>query len=419
VGINLGDVIAEPDDIYGDGVNVAARLEALSEPGGICVSRVVRDQIRDKLPYPFEDKGEQSVKNIARSVRVFALRPEAIAELPVANPPAVAPRRRRLPPWIIGAMAAAALVLAGVGWWVSSARRPSTAEPVTEAVAAPSFVPTQTAPRLSIVVLPFANLSNDPDQQYLADGITEDLTTDLSRISHLFVISRNSAFTYKDKPANAKQIGRELGVRYVLEGSVQRSGNRLRITAQLIEADTDVHLWAQRFDRDMGDLFTLQSEITREIATALSSELIIAEAARPNQHPDALDYILRGRAVSRRGMTPANSTHAVALYERALALDPNSVEAKAVLAAALAGRVLAGMTNSRPADVAHAKELVEQVLATAPGSTLAHFVKGELLRAEGHCDEALPEFEKVISSNRGFWGIFSAWCLQAPNRRHR
>jgi len=145
------------------------------------------------------------------------------------------------------------------------------------------------APRLSIVVLPFANLSNNPEQQYFADGITEDLTTDLSRISHVLVISRNTAFTYKDKPVNARQIGRELRVRYVLEGSVQRSSGRIRVSAQLIEAETDAHLWAQRFDRDMGDLFALQSEITRQIAMALSSELVIAEAARPTEHPDALD----------------------------------------------------------------------------------------------------------------------------------
>jgi TolB-like protein len=235
-------------------------------------------------------------------------------------------------------------------------------------------------------VLPFANLSGDPEQQYLADGITEDLTTDLSRIAHAFVISRNTAFTYKDKAINAKQIGRELRVRYVLEGSVQRAGNRVRVNAQLIEAESDAHLWAQRFDRDLGDLFALQNEVTSQIATALSSELVIAEAARPTEQPDALDYILRARALSHQGITPDNFAHAVELYEHALALDPKSVEARTLLSAALAGRVLAGMTNSRAADVARAKALVEQVLATSPRSTLAHFVKGQLLRAEGRCD---------------------------------
>jgi len=210
VGINPGDVIAEPDDIYGDGVNVAARLEALAEPGGICISRVVRDQIRDKLPYPFEDKGEQSVKNIARSVRVFALRPEAVAELPVTSVLAGTPQRRRS---VLSAVVAAgfvALVLAVVTWWGWPETRSPSVEPAP-AAATTTSIAQPTAPRLSIIVLPFSNLSNDPEQQYLADGITEDLTTDLSRIAHMFVISRNTAFTYKDKPINTRQIGRELG----------------------------------------------------------------------------------------------------------------------------------------------------------------------------------------------------------------
>jgi adenylate cyclase len=204
IGINLGDVIAEEHDIFGDGVNVAARLEALADPGGICVSRVVRDQVRDKLNFAFEDMGEQSVKNIARPVRVYAWRSEGIAGLPTAN--------------------------------VSS--NASSAAPVA-------------APRLSIVVLPFANLSDDREQQYFADGITEDLTTDLSRLPDMFVISRNTAFTYQGKRVETKQIGRELGVRYVLEGSVRRSGNQVRVNAQLIDAETDAHLWAERFDGDM------------------------------------------------------------------------------------------------------------------------------------------------------------------------
>jgi TolB-like protein len=229
------------------------------------------------------------------------------------------------------------------------------------------------APRLSIVVLPFTNLSNNPDQQYFADGITEDLTTDLSRIAHMFVISRDTAFTYRNRPADTKRIGRELGVRYVLEGSVARSGNQVRINAQLIDAATDAHLWAERFDRDVGDLFELQNDVTRRIAVALGSTLVVAEAARPTEHPDALDYILRGRAVSNKGATPENFAQAADLFEHALALDPQSVEAKGLLAATLAGRVLARMTNTRRADIARAKELVDQVMATSPRSTLGHF----------------------------------------------
>jgi adenylate cyclase len=195
IGVNLGDVIVEEHDIFGDGVNVAARLEGLAEPGGICISRVVRDQIRDKLPYPFEDRGEQSVKNIVRSVRVFALRPEAVAELPVTGAPIAVPRRRGMTVSAIVATAAA-LVLAVVAWWLWPMTTPSpTAAPA--GVAATSIVQPPVAPRLSIVVLPFVNLSNDPEQQYFADGITEDLTTDLSRIADMLVISRNSAFTYR------------------------------------------------------------------------------------------------------------------------------------------------------------------------------------------------------------------------------
>jgi adenylate cyclase len=287
IGVNLGDVIVEEHDIFGDGVNVAARLEGLAEPGGICISRVVRDQIRDKLPYPFEDKGEQSVKNIVRSVQVYALRPEAVAELPVSGAPIVGSRRRGVLACGIGAIVAA-VVVAITAWWLWPMTRSSpTATPA--GAAATQIGQPLTAPRLSIVVLPFVNLSNDADQQFFADGITEDLTTDLSRVPHMLVISRNTAFTYRNKPIDAKQIGRELGVRYVLEGSVRRSGNQVRVNAQLIDATTDAHLWAERFDSDTGDLFALQNDITRRIARALNITLVAAEAARPSERPDALD----------------------------------------------------------------------------------------------------------------------------------
>ncbi len=240
IGVNLGDIIAEGGDIFGDGVNVAARLEALAEPGGICVSGTVRDQICDKLPYLFEDSGEQSVKNIARPVRVYALRPEAVADLPAAGMPVASPRRRRSAVAAIAAPAAAVLVIVASGaWWLWVATKPS---PAPAVAATTSIAQPLVASRLSIVVLPFTDLSRDPGQQYFADGITEDLTTDLSRLAHMLVISRNSAFTYKDKPVNAKQIGHELSVRYVLEGSVQRSGNQVRGNAQLIDAEADAHL---------------------------------------------------------------------------------------------------------------------------------------------------------------------------------
>jgi adenylate cyclase len=365
VGINLGDIIVESDDIFGDGVNVAARLEAIAEPSGICISRMVRDQIRDKLAYTFEDLGEQNVKNIARPVRVYALRPEAVAELPASSVPAA----------------------------------PPTARPAA-------------APRLSIVVLPFANLSNDPDQKYFADGITEDLTTDLSRIADMFVISRNTAFTYQGKRVDTKQIGRELGVRYVLEGSVRRSGNQVRFNAQLIDAATDAHLWAERFDGDTADLFALQNEITSRIAVALSLELVAAEADRPTKHPDALEYFLRGRAAANKPHTRATRVEAISMFERALALDPRSVAALSSLAGVLAGRAGEGWADSPAADIARAEGLANQALAASPRSPVAHYAKGQVLRVQGRCEEAIAEYETAISLDRNLVFPIAAlgWC---------
>ena len=352
IGINLGDVIVEDNDIFGDGVNIAARLEALAEPGGICISRVVRDQIRDKLPYPFEDRGAQSLKNIARPVRVYALRPEAIADLLAST----------VPP----------------------------ATPISQPVV---------APRLSIVVLPFTNLSADPEQQYFADGITEDLTTDLSQIDGSFVISRNTAFTYREKPVDTKQIGRELGVRYVMEGSVQRSGSRVRVTAQLIDAETGGHLWAERFDRDTSDLFALQSEITGRIAAALSLELMAAEATRPTEHPELLDYFFRARAALHKGPGRDSFAEAISLSELALAIDPRSVEALTELARALAGRVMNSVADSPATDLERAEGLIARALAISPRNQLVRLARGHWLKAQGRFEEAIPEYETVIALN--------------------
>jgi adenylate cyclase len=407
IGINLGDVIAEGGDIFGDGVNVAARLEALAEPGGICVSGTVRDQVRDKLPYALNDMGEQSVKNITRPVRVYALRPEAVADLPARSVPLEASRRRPTIFVPMAAVAAAVLVIAFSAWWVWPLSRSSPTATVAGAPAAMSIAQPLVAPRLSIVVLPFANLSDDKEQQYFADGVTEDLTTDLSRIQDSFVISRNTAFTYKDKPVNAKQIGRDLGVRYVLEGSVQRLGKQVRVNAQLIDAETDAHMWAERFDRDLGDLFVLQNEITSRIAIALNLELVGVEAARPIEHPDALGYIFRGRAALLKPPTRDNYAEAVGLFERALALDPPSAEAQSLLANALASRAMDQMTDTAAADVARAEGLVGQALAASPRSGLAHFGKGQVLRAQSRYEEATVEYETVLASNRSSVGALA------------
>jgi TolB-like protein/class 3 adenylate cyclase len=329
IGINLGDVIADADDIFGDGVNVAARLEALAEPGGICVSGVVHDQIRDKLPYPLEDRGEQNVKNIARAVRVYALRPEIIADLPTTGLPVTAPRRRRTAHAAITAAAQQRFS----SWWFW----PTTNSPPTAGVAAatPNVKPLL-APRLSIVVLPFSNLSNDPEQEYFVDGITDDLTTDLSRISGSFVIARNTAFTYKGKPVDAKQVGRELGVRYVLEGSVRRTGDQVQMNAQLIDAETGAHVWADRFDTNRANLVEGHNEITGRLAQTLNTELIGAAGHRIEQEgavdPDAQDLVMRGRAVFNRTFSVANQQEAQRLFEQALEIDPRSIDARIGLA---------------------------------------------------------------------------------------
>jgi TolB-like protein/thioredoxin-like negative regulator of GroEL len=275
--------------------------------------------------------------------------------------------------------------------------------------------PPAVAPRLSIVVLPFTNLSDDREQQYFADGITEDLTTDLSRLENVFVISRNTAFTYRKKRVDTKQIGRELGVRYVLEGSVRRSGNHLRVNAQLIDAATDAHLWTERFDRNTADLLALQDEITGRIANALGVELIAAEAAWPTEHPDALDYILRGRAALFKPRTRDTYTEGISLFERALALDPQSVEALTRLASVLISRVLNGMTDSAAADLAdlaRANGLVSQALAASPRHASAHLAKGQALRAQNRWEEAIPEYETVLGLDRnsGLALIGLAFC---------
>jgi TolB-like protein/DNA-binding winged helix-turn-helix (wHTH) protein/Tfp pilus assembly protein PilF len=313
------------------------------------------------------------------------------------EPPSQGSRRRPRRGIIAGVTGIFFLVAAGiVGWHLRS----------------PGSDERRPAPRLSIVVLPFADLGDDPKQQYFADGITEDLTTDLSRITDMLVISHNSAFTYKDKPANAKQIGRELGVRYVLEGSVEHFGDRVRINAQLIDAETSMHLWAERFDRDAADLFTLQDEITRWLAGALNANLIKAEASHSTDNPDALDYILRGRAAENDGWTRDNYARAIDFYERALALDPRSVEARTLLANLLMSRVLREQTDTADADTARADELVKQALAASPNNASAHYVKGNILRIRGRCLEAIPEFERVIAADRNFAAAYGnlGWC---------
>jgi adenylate cyclase len=405
IGIHLGDVIVEGPNLFGDGVNIAARLEALAEPGGICLSGPVRDQIGSRLPIGLTALGEQRVKNIAEPVRVFKVG----AAPGRTSPPSVRRRGATSRPVMLVPAVLALIAAAGAAWWWWPARH-SEPRPLQAESTAP--VQSYSAPRLSIVVLPFANLSDDPQQEYFADGITEDLTTDIARIQGSQVLARNTAFTYKGKPFDAKQIGRELGVRYVLEGSVQRSGNQVRINVQLVDAETGAHLWAERFDRKISDLFTVQNEITARIARSLESQLAIAEARRPTDNPDALDYLLRGRAVLTRPISRENEDEAVKLFQTALALDPKAVDAAAWLSVALTVRVTDELSTDSDADLQRAERLAEQALAASPDSALAHYAKGQVLRAQSRCREAIPEFERAIALDPSRVPAYAhvGWC---------
>jgi adenylate cyclase len=291
---------------------------------------------------------------------------------------------------LIGALGLVALSIAALNWHSSWSR---------EARLKP--------PPLSIVVLPFANLSDDRQQQYFADGVAQDLTTDLSRIGQMFVISHYTALSYRNKPVDTKQIGRELGVRYALEGSVQRLGRQFRVSAQLTDTEYGANLWAERLDGDTGDLSALQDEITRRVAVALNLEMIKAQAARPTNHPDVVDYILRGRAALMKPATRANRGEAIALFERALALDPQSVTAESWLARTLATRATDHLSDSPAADIARAEGLVGTALAASPRSALAHYARATVLRAQDRFEEAIPEYEMAIASDRNWLDAYA------------
>ena len=411
IGVHLGDVIVDEANLFGDGVNIAARLQAMAAPGGICLSGAVRDQVGTRVPVAFVPLGEQRVKNIAEPVRAYTIATRsngwASASAAGTGPPSF--RRYVLAPALAALLL---LALAGGAWWLWPARQPGPqAEMETETPGRP-VSRLFSAPRLSIVVLPFTNRSNDPEQEYFADGITEDLTTDIARIQGSLVIARNTAFTYKGKAVDAKRIGRDLGVRYVLEGSVQRSGKQIRINTQLIDAETGAHLWAERFDRDIGDLFALQNEITARLARALEAQLAIAEARRPTDNPDALDYILRGRAVLTRPISKENTEEAVALFEAALAIDPNSADAAAWVALALTVRVSDEFSDTPDADLQRAEGLAGRALATAPNSALAHHARGQVLRAQSRFEEAIPEYEAAIALDPSRAPAYAhiGWC---------
>jgi len=349
VGIHLGDVVEESDgDLMGDGVNIAARLEGIAEPGAICLSEDAYRQVSGRLDMAVTDLGPTQLKNIERSIRVYSLqvgvpavaKPATEAKTP-EKPPEPKPRSALLP-LIAGIVA---LVVVAGGTWYFLAENRTRPVPVTSNAA-----PAEPA-HLSIVVLPFTNLSGDPAQDYFADGVTESLTTDLSRIRGSFVIARNTAFTFKGKTIDAKEIGKELGVRYVLEGSVQRDQNRVRVNAQLIDAASGAHLWADRFEEDLADLFKLQDQVVARLANALGYELIKAEAeaGAHSKNPDSIDLDMRGRAamiLSTQQQPTKDTLVAVrAWFDRALEIDPNDADALAGEANAYLSEYANGWTN--------------------------------------------------------------------------
>ena len=385
IGINLGDVIVEGEDRHGDGVNITARLQELAEPGGIAVSRTVVDHVKHKLALRFESLGEQRVKNITDPIAVYRLAADRTA------------RRLRVPARLmrlggrrvsLAVAAAILLLIAGTGatsWYLYSRDR-------------------QPIHRLSIVVLPFNNLSNDPEQEYFADAITNNLTTDLSRIEDSFVIAPNTARTYKGRNLEAKQIGHELNVRYILDGSLRRTENQVRINAQLTDTETGAAVWSDRFDGDWTKSMQLEDEITGRLARRLDLELTKeesrrAQSERPND-PDAVDLAMRAWSVLNQPYSRERLEQSRSLFEQALHIDPG-------LSTALVGlsRTLATEVNYRwsaaPAEaLARADDLVSRVLSASPNNAMAHFVKGEILRAGGKdFESAIGEYEAAIAIN--------------------
>jgi adenylate cyclase len=391
VGDLLGERSAEELSVVCETPNLAAHLHALAEPDTVVIAAGTRRLVGDLFDYC--DLGAVEVKGITAPVPAWqVLRPSGVAsrfeELRGWALTQLVGRDPRRWPWRqIAALFVVLAVSGSLAAWIWDH---------------PRFGSADMRPRLSMVVLPFSNLGTDPDQEHFVDAITSDLTTELSRIGHSFVVSRNTAFTYRNKSVDTKQIGRELGVRYVLEGSVRRSGNKVRVDAQLIDAETDALLWAQQFDRDVGNLLVLEDDITRRIALALGIELVAKEAARPTRHPDAFDFILRGTAVMNAPKTRKTYAEAISLFDRALTLDPQAVEAQSRLAIHLAGRVTADMTDAAAADIVRAEDLAEQAVAAAPRSPLVHMAKAQVLFAQNRCDEAIYEYETVLTLNRNF-----------------
>jgi adenylate cyclase len=382
IGINLGDVIVEDQRLYGDGVNIAARVESLAEAGGICLSGTAYDHVEGKLPFAYDFLGEQTVKNIARPVRVYRLLEPGSSSARRPAPPAS--RRRR----VLGAVGAVAiLMILGAAGWAGWQR--------LAAPAAGLALPDKP----SVAVLPFANLSQDPAQEYFSDGVTEDLITGLSKISGLFVIARNSAFTYKGRAVKVRDVGRDLGVRYVLEGGVQRAGSRVRITTQLVDATTGYHVWAERYDREVRDIFSLQDEVTREIVRALAVRLTEGERGRMGRTPtgdlEAYDLVLRGQDERKRTTREAN-LQARHLFLKALELDPRYAQAHAGLSWVYL-QSWQFLWSADPESLERARELAERAIALDDTLAEGHHLLGQIYLWQKEHERAIAEAQRAVA----------------------
>ncbi len=396
IGINLGDVIVEGERLYGDGVNIAARLEGLAEPGGIYISGTVYDQVKSKLTLSYEDLGPQQVKNIAEPVRVYRVGVDESSGHQVASHKsrAEAPKPHRMRPahQIRAGLVLLAVVGAAVRYWLSPI--PSTQHPTPSTSAA---LPLPDKP--SIAVLPFTNMSGDPGQEYFSDGMTEDLITDLSKISGLFVIARNSTFVYKSKPVDIRAVSRELGVQYVLEGSVQKASDRLRINAQLVDATTGAHVWAERYDRALQDLFALQDEVGQKIVFALKVKLTPEEQARFRRFPtnklEAYDVFLRGweHFLLYRKETNAQARQ---MFEQAIELDPTYAAAYVTLGGTYWLEGIQGWSQDSQV-LEQAFTLTQKAIALDDSLSGAHVLLGDLYLFKKQYDQAIAELERAIA----------------------
>ncbi len=417
IGINVGDVMVKGDDLFGDGVNVAARLEGLAEPGGICVSGSIFEQIKHKLSVGFEDMGPQEVKNIAEPVSAFRIVPGSVSVPAGAR---TAPKASAAARWRIPAIAAAVIVVVGAGavaLW-QTYLRPAPPSPQADSKT-DAALPRPDKP--SIAVLPFVNMSGDAEQEYFSDGITEDLITDLSKISGLSVIARNSTFRYKGKAVKVQQVGRELGVRYVVEGSVRKAGDRVRITAQLIDATTGIHLWAERYDRDLKDIFAVQDEVTQKVVSALAVALKPGEQdqllRKHAQNSEAYDLFLRAKRY-----TPPTEEHVLNArkeFERAIELDPKFAGGYAGASWTHSLAVQHGFSPSPREDVKKAFELAERAMAVDDTFGWSHTALARAHLIKGAHDQAVALAERAVQMQPGDadahanLGLYLMWAGRA------